>query len=113
MSALAGKLREVTGKSAIRKLRNEEAMPAVLYGLNDNLKLVVNPKELKKLLLEKGRNALIELNIEGDSSRNVVLKEYQAHPLESGWLHADFLEVDITNSIYRVTQKRVSLFDRL
>ncbi len=99
MSALAGKLREVTGKSAIRKLRNEEAMPAVLYGLNNNLKLVVNPKELKKLLLEKGRNALIELNIEGDSSRNVVLKEYQAHPLESGWLHADFLEVDITKKI--------------
>jgi len=99
MSALVGKLREVTGKSAIRKLRNEEAMPAVMYGLNDNLKLVVNPKELKKLLLEKGRNALIELNIEGDSSRNVVLKEYQAHPLESGWLHVDFLEVDITKKI--------------
>ena len=99
MSALAGKLREVTGKSAIRKIRNEEVMPAVLYGLKDNLNLVVNPKELQKLLLEKGRNTLIELNIEGDSSRNVVLKEYQAHPLKSGWLHADFLEVDVTKKI--------------
>jgi large subunit ribosomal protein L25 len=99
MSALAGKLREVTGKSAIRKLRNDETMPAVLYGLKDNLNLVVNPKELKKLLLEKGRNALIELNIEGNSKRSVVLKEYQAHPLKSGWLHADFLEVDVTKKI--------------
>jgi large subunit ribosomal protein L25 len=99
MSALAGKLREVTGKSAIRKLRNDETMPAVMYGLKDNLNLVVNPKELKKLLLEKGRNALIELNVEGDASRNVVLKEYQAHPLKSGWLHADFLEVDVTKKI--------------
>ena len=99
MSALAGKLREVTGKSAIRKLRNDETMPAVMYGLKGNLNLVVNPKELKKLLLEKGRNALIELNVEGDASRNVVLKEYQAHPLKSGWLHADFLEVDVTKKI--------------
>ena len=99
MSALVGKLRKVTGRSALRKLRNDEAMPAVMYGLKDNLNLVVNPKDLKKLLEEKGRNALIELNIEGESSRKVVLKEYQDHPIKPGWLHADFLEVDVTKKI--------------
>ena len=99
MPALAGKLREVTGKSATRKLRNDETMPAVLYGLKDNLNLTVNPKELKKLLEAKGRNALIELEIEGDSKRSVVVKEYQSHPLRSGWVHADFLEVDVTKKI--------------
>lgn len=99
MSALAGKLRETTGKSATRKLRNDETMPAVLYGLKDNLSLTVNPKELNKLLIAKGRNALIELNIEGDSERSVVLKDYQSHPLRSGWIHADFLEVDVTKKI--------------
>lgn len=99
MSALAGKLREVTGKSAIRKIRNAETMPAVLYGLKDNLNLVVNPKELSKLLEEHGRNALIELDIENDAKRSVVLKEYQAHPLKEGWLHVDFLEVDVSKKI--------------
>ena len=99
MSVLAGKLRKVTGRSASRKLRNDEAMPAVMYGLKDNLNLIVDPKELQKLLKENGRNALIELNIEGDSSRNVVLKEYQDHPIKPGWLHADFLEVDVTKKI--------------
>ncbi len=99
MSALAGKLREVTGKSATRKLRNDETMPAVLYGLKDNLSLTVNPKELRKLLEANGRNALIELEIEGDSKRSVVVKEYQAHPLKPGWVHADFLEVDVTKKI--------------
>ena len=99
MSVLAGKLRKVTGKSATRDVRNDEAMPAVMYGLKDNLNLIVDPKELQKLLEENGRNALIELNIEGDPSRNVVLKEYQSHPLRSGWLHADFLEVDVTKKI--------------
>ena len=101
MSVLAVKLRKETGKAATQKLRNDEAMPAVMYGLKDNLSVVVNPKELKKLLEEFGRNALIELNIEGDSAsnRNVVLKEYQTHPLKAGWLHADFLEVDVTKKI--------------
>ena len=99
MSVLAGKLRKVTGKSATRDVRNDEAMPAVMYGLKDNLNLIVDPKELQKLLKENGRNALIELNIEGDPSRKVVLKEYQSHPLRSGWLHADFLEVDVTKKI--------------
>ena len=31
MSALAGKLREVTGKSATRKIRTEESMPAGIW----------------------------------------------------------------------------------
>ncbi len=99
MLVLAGKLREVTGKSATRKLRNDETMPAVLYGLKDNLSLTVNPRELRKLLEAKGRNALIELKIEGGSKRDVVVKEYQSHPLRSGWVHADFLEVDVTKKI--------------
>jgi large subunit ribosomal protein L25 len=99
MSALAGKIREVTGKSATRKLRNDETMPAVLYGLKDNVSLTVNPKELKKLLAAKGRNALIELKIDGGSERSVVLKEFQSHPIRPGWVHADFLEVDVTKKI--------------
>ena len=99
MSALAAKLREVTGKSATRKLRTDESMPAVVYGLKDNVSMVINPKELKKLIEAKGRNALIELKIKGDSDRNVVLKEFQTHPLRSGWLHADFLEVDVSKKI--------------
>jgi len=101
MSALAAKLRKVTGKSATRDIRNEEAMPAVMYGLKDNLSLAVDPKALIKLLQEHGRNALIELSIEGDSAsnRSVVLKEYQTHPIRPGWVHADFLEVDVTKKI--------------
>ena len=99
MSVLAGKIRETTGKSATRKLRSDEAMPAVLYGLKDNLNLTINPKELNKLLIARGRNALIELKIEGDADRSVVLKEFQSHPLRTAWLHADFLEVDVTKKI--------------
>ena len=95
MSALSGKLRDKTGKTASRQARQEELLPAVLYGLKDNVSLTINQKELGKILSEKGKNALIDLSIEGDSckQRKVVLKEFQGHPLKEGWSHVDFLEV--------------------
>jgi large subunit ribosomal protein L25 len=99
MSALAGKLRDQTGKSATSKVRSDGGMPAVMYGLKDHLNVIVNTKELQKLINENGLNTLIELNIEGDTNRNVVVKEFQTHPLKTGWVHADFLEVDINKKI--------------
>ena len=101
MSVLTGKIREPNGKSAARKLRTDECIPAVVYGLNDNVSLSVNPKELSKLIVAKGRNVLIELKVDGDKAenRNVVLQEFQTHPLKPGWVHIDFLEIDVTKKI--------------
>ena len=101
MSVLTGKIREAKGKSAARKLRTDECIPAILYGLKENVSLSVNPKELNKLIEAKGQNVLIELRVEGDSAdkRKVVIKEFQAHPLKSGMIHVDFLEIDVTKKI--------------
>ena len=101
MSVLTGKIREANGKSAARKLRTDECIPAIVYGINDNISLSVNPKEVKKLIDAKGLNVLIELKVEGDSAenRNVVLKEFQTHPLKPSWLHIDFLEIDVSKKI--------------
>jgi len=86
MSVLTGKIREPNGKSAARKLRTDECIPAVVYGLNDNVSLSINPKELNRLIEAKGRNVLIELKVDGDKAeaRNVVLQEFQTHPLKPG-----------------------------
>ena len=101
MSVLTGKIREANGKSAARKLRTDECIPAIVYGINNNISLSVNPKEVKKLIDAKGLNVLIELKVEGDSTenRNVVLKEFQTHPLKPSWLHIDFLEIDVSKKI--------------
>ncbi|OGW15604.1 MAG: hypothetical protein A3K09_08660, partial [Nitrospinae bacterium RIFCSPLOWO2_12_FULL_47_7] len=99
--ALSGKRREEKGKGASRRLRADGSMPAVLYGQKDNMPLAVNPKELKKILTQKGKNAVIQLHIEGDSKKNrtVLLKDFQTHPLRSGWTHVDFLEIDMMHKI--------------
>lgn len=96
-ATLNGKLREQGSKSAARKVRREADLPAVLYGLKDNVSLKVVQKDLGKIMEKHGHNVLIALTIEGDSSkqRQVIVKDYQRHPLQTDWLHVDFLEIDM------------------
>ena len=96
---LSGKIREKTGKVATKEVRKNGEIPAVLYGLKDNLSFSVSPSNLKDILTAKGHNALIDLNLEGDKQRKVILKEFQSHPLRELWVHVDFLEVDISKTV--------------
>ena len=96
---LSGKIREKTGKVATKEVRRNGEIPAVLYGLKDNLSFSVCPDNLKDILTAKGQNALIDLNLEGNKKRKVILKEFQSHPLKERWVHVDFLEVDVTKTV--------------
>ena len=96
---LSGKIREKTGKVATKEVRRNGEIPAVLYGLKDNLSFSVCPDNLKDILTAKGQNALIDLSLEGNKKRKVILKEFQSHPLKERWVHVDFLEVDVTKTV--------------
>ena len=96
---LSGKIREKTGKVATKEVRRNGEIPAVLYGLKDNLSFSVHSDNLKDILKAKGHNALIDLNVDGSKTRKVILKEFQSHPLKELWVHVDFLEVDITKTV--------------
>jgi large subunit ribosomal protein L25 len=96
---LSGKIREKTGKVATKEVRRNGEIPAVLYGLKDNLSFSVFPGNLKDILKAKGQNALIDLSLEGDKQRKVILKEFQSHPLKELWVHVDFLEVDVSKTV--------------
>ena len=96
---LSGKIREKTGKVATKEVRRNGEIPAVLYGLKDNLSFSVCADKLKDILTAKGQNALIDLNLEGNKKRKVILKEFQSHPLKERWVHVDFLEVDVAKTV--------------
>ena len=96
---LSGKIREKTGKVATKEVRRNGEIPAVLYGLKDNLSFSVCPDNLKDILTAKGKNSLLDLNLEGNKKRKVILKEFQSHPLKERWVHVDFLEVDVAKTV--------------
>lgn len=96
---LIGKIREKTGKVNTKKVRMNGEIPAVLYGLKDNVSLSISPHTLNSIVKTKGKNALIDLDLEGGKRRKVILKECQSHPLKELWVHVDFLEVDVSKTV--------------
>jgi len=87
--------REGTGRSASRRLRKAEKIPAILYGKHTKPEsLAVNAPEFVKLLKEiSGRAALIELKRDAGSTALSFLQEVQRDPITDKYLHLDLQEV--------------------
>ncbi len=87
--------REGTGRSASRRLRKAEKIPAILYGKHTKPEnLAINAPEFVRLLKEvAGRAALIELKRDQGSAALSFLQEIQRDPITDRYLHVDLQEV--------------------
>ncbi len=93
-------VRSNLGKGASRRLRREEAVPAILYGPKTApVPLAVPAIRLLKLLRDMGEESkLIRLVIgdgEGQQIRQALIREVQTHPVRRRFLHVDFYEVPL------------------
>ncbi|WP_339137001.1 MAG: 50S ribosomal protein L25 [Candidatus Electrothrix sp. GW3-4] len=92
-------VRTVFGKGESRRLRIDKKTPAVVYSKGEEaLALQFDEATLyKDLLFIHGRNAVISLDIEGDSAekRHVLVREIQKDPVQEKVLHIDFQEIDL------------------
>lgn len=82
------------GKGASRRLRNDELVPAIVYGGTQQPRNVsLSHRELVKALENEAFfSHLITLKLE-DSAEEVILKDLQRHPARPRILHADFQRV--------------------
>jgi large subunit ribosomal protein L25 len=85
----------VLGSAASRRLRAEGKVPAVVYGAGvEPTSVAVEWRDLRvALTTDKGLNAVIELDVDGDSHPTIV-KDMQRHPVRRDILHVDFLVVE-------------------
>jgi len=91
-----------TGRSASRRLRRANQIPAVLYGKHTKPEsLVVDTPEFVRLLKAVGgRAVLVELNREGHAEPALsFLQEIQRDPITDRYLHIDFQEVKAGEAI--------------
>jgi large subunit ribosomal protein L25 len=88
------------GTAPSRRARREGSVPAVVYGGGEAATAVsVDRADLRRVLsTDAGINALITLNVDGDSFITVV-RELQRHPVRRDVVHVDFLKVDPTAPI--------------
>lgn len=89
------------GKGASRRLRrNENKMPAVIYGSGlpaESLTLI--RKDFEKLLENEAfYTAILDVIVDG-KHENAILKDMQRHPAKGFPMHADFLRVEANKPI--------------
>ena len=100
---LKAELRQGKGKSHARALRKNNAVPAALYGAKlEPLKLSIATNDLEKIIRIHGSaGVFFNLATEGDTekSRTVMLKEVQMDTFNLKYLHVDFQEIDMDETV--------------
>ena len=100
-SLLATK-RETRKKNEARRLRVSGHIPAVVYGgtAKEAVPVSVDPKTLLRILhSDSGVNTLIDLELEGGDSSQVLVKDFQLDPISSELLHVDFYRLAMDKAI--------------
>lgn len=96
---LAAERRSVVGKKVAR-LRQEGILPAVVYGHDDPSEAIqLDARGFDDLRRHAGRNALVDLKVDGGRLRPVLLHHVQEHPVTRRPLHADLLVVSMTEEM--------------
>lgn len=93
---LEGKGREIITRSADQKralkaMRNNDGIPAVLYGGEKVVHFTVTNDAIRKLIYTP-EIYVVELTIDGNKTM-AILKDLQFQPVTDALLHVDFMEV--------------------
>lgn len=89
---LNGQPREGAGKSAVKKVRKQALVPAVLSRKEGAIHFAIEKLQADKLTASPDTH-LIELEIAGQKY-TCILKEYQIHPIHDYLLHMDFVVIE-------------------
>ncbi|WP_223596385.1 50S ribosomal protein L25/general stress protein Ctc [Neobacillus bataviensis] len=98
-TVLQAKERKELRHSALRKIRDNGNIPAVIYGARvDSKPVYISSADLTKTIRAVGRNGVISLDVDG-SKQDVILTDYQEDFIKKEILHVDFLAVDKSSKI--------------
>ncbi len=89
--SIPGEIREETGGNTAKKLREEDRVPCILYGGEENYHFHVHKAELNDLIYTP-KFKLADVQVNGQETKAIV-KDIQFHPVTDEILHIDFLEL--------------------
>lgn len=100
MIKLTAKIREEVGRKT-SGLKNNGRIPAVIYGHGiKNASLDLDYKEFAKVLKEAGESSLIEMHVEGEKEKRLVLvHDLQKDAVSDMYIHVDFFETSAKEEV--------------
>ena len=112
--AISAKLRNETGKTDSKALRNQGNVPCVLYGGEKQVCFYAHENDFRNLVYTPDV-FIVEFDIEGEKYRT-VMQDLQFHPVTEKLLHLDFLQIfddkEVTVTIpVRLTGNAVGIRD--
>lgn len=99
---LSATRRTGTGRSAVRKIKAQGAVPAIIYGGKTKAEpLQVSKRDISVMLSHaSGENILVELEIDGEQTgRLALVQEVQHAPIGGDILHVDFHAISMDEMI--------------
>ncbi len=100
MIKLSAKIRELKARKA-RVLKDADRIPAISYGHKiKNTMLDVDYREFQKVYSKAGVSSLIELDVEGEKEKRIVLiHDYQRDAVSDRFIHVDFFETSAKEEV--------------
>jgi len=95
LATLKVEKRGTRGKGAARQLRRAGSIPGNLYGREiESISVTADEREFAALVSAISvENTIVELLVDGDAPRRVLIREIQRHPVRPDYLHVDFFEI--------------------
>ena len=95
---LDAETREDFGKNAMRRIRSQGRIPAVVYGIDmdESISVTLDTKEFATLIHHHNIDTtLVLLEVKGakKASERILIREVQKHPFKEEILHADLMAV--------------------
>lgn len=96
---LTGQKRTIFGKK-VKKLRREGLIPAHIYGKKiKSVHISVDGKTFLPVFEKVGETGLLDLAIDKQKPKTVLISQVQHHPITNELLHIDFHQVTLTEKI--------------
>lgn len=98
---LSAKPRTETGSRAVKRLRAEGKIPAVVYGrqFGDALPIVIDARELRSAMSGHSVHAILNLSIEGRGTTSVLVHDRQLDIETKKLVHLDLHAVNLNEEV--------------
>jgi large subunit ribosomal protein L25 len=88
-----------TGRHSNREIRTAAGVPGVVYGQHAEAQPISLNRKALGLALHKASGGVIDMELAGQPTLHVLVREVQRHPTKHNVLHIDFLAVSMTEKV--------------